>query len=54
MKHTIRQVFHSGKFVFGFSIFVVILLIALVYPLIVADSPLAIIGEGTFFGFHDS
>lgn len=49
MKHTIRQVFHSGKFVVGFSIFMVILLIVIVYPLIVRDSPLAIIGEGTFF-----
>jgi ABC-type dipeptide/oligopeptide/nickel transport system permease subunit len=49
MKHTIRQVFHSGKFVVGFSIFVTILLIVIVYPLIVRDAPLAIIGQGTFF-----
>ena len=49
MKHTIRQVFHSGKFVFGFSIFVAILLIVFIYPLIVPDPPLAIIAQGTFF-----
>ena len=49
MKHTIQQVFHSGKFVFGFAIFVAILLIMIVYPLIITDPPLAIIGQGTFF-----
>ncbi len=49
MKHTLQQVFHSGKFVVGFSIFVAILLIVIVYPLIVTDPPLAIIGQGTFF-----
>ncbi len=49
MKHTIRQVFHSGKFVVGFSIFAVILLIVIVYPLIITDPPLGIIGQGTFF-----
>lgn len=49
MKHTIQQVFRSGKFVVGFSIFMVLLLIVIVYPLIVKDAPLAIIGQGTFF-----
>lgn len=49
MKHTIRQVFHSGKFVTGFSIFMALLLIVIVYPLIITDAPLAIIGQGTFF-----
>ena len=49
MKHTLRQIFHSGKFVFGFCIFVTILLIVIIYPLFVKDSPLAIIGQGTFF-----
>jgi peptide/nickel transport system permease protein len=49
MKNTIRQVFHSGKFVVGFSIFVAILLIVIVYPLIIKGSPLVIIGQGTFF-----
>jgi peptide/nickel transport system permease protein len=49
MKHTLRQVFHSPKFVVGFSIFVGILLIVTVYPLIIRDAPLAILGQGTFF-----
>lgn len=49
MKHIIQQVFHSGKFVFGFSIFVAILLIVIVYPLIITGPPLAIISQGTFF-----
>jgi peptide/nickel transport system permease protein len=49
MRHTIQQVFHSGKFVFGFSVFVAILLIVVVYPLIVTDPPLDIISQGTFF-----
>ncbi|MCL4301211.1 MAG: ABC transporter permease [Anaerolineae bacterium] len=49
MKRTIRQVFHSGKFVAGFSIFASILLIVIIYPRIVPDPPLAIIGQGTFF-----
>jgi peptide/nickel transport system permease protein len=49
MKHTIRQVFHSGKFLVGFSIFVAILLIVIVYPLIITDPPLAILSQGTFF-----
>lgn len=49
MKHTLRQVFHSGKFVVGFCIFFGLILIVTVYPLIVPNSPLEIIGQGTFF-----
>ncbi|MFN8441938.1 MAG: ABC transporter permease [Caldilineaceae bacterium] len=49
MKYTIQQVFHSGKFVFGFSIFATIVLIVLIYPRIITDPPLSIIGQGTFF-----
>ena len=49
MKHTLQQVFRSGKFVVGFVIFVVILLIVLIYPLIIKHPPLEIIGLGTFF-----
>jgi peptide/nickel transport system permease protein len=49
MKHTLQQVFRSGKFVVGFSIFVALLLIVIVYPLIITDEPLEIIGQGTFF-----
>jgi peptide/nickel transport system permease protein len=49
MKHTIQQIFQSGKFLFGFFIFATILLIVIVYPLIITDPPLEIIGQGTFF-----
>ena len=49
MKHTLQQVFRSGKFVVGFSIFTAILLTVIVYPLIVTNPPLAIIAQGTFF-----
>lgn len=49
MKHILRQVFHSGKFVIGFSIFAAILLIVFIYPLLVREPPLGIIGQGTFF-----
>jgi peptide/nickel transport system permease protein len=49
MKHTLQQVFHSGKFIVGFSIFIAILLIVIVYPLFVKYPPLDIIGQGTFF-----
>ncbi len=49
MKHILQQVFRSGKFIVGFSIFAVILLIVIAYPLIVRRPPLEIIGQGTFF-----
>jgi peptide/nickel transport system permease protein len=49
MKHIIQQVFRSGKFVLGFSIFSAILLVVIFYPMFVKDSPLAILGQGTFF-----
>ena len=49
MKHTLHQIFHSGKFVLGFCIFIVILLIVMVYPVLFPYPPLAIIGQGTFF-----
>jgi len=49
MKHLLQQIFRSGKFVAGFSIFATILLIVFIYPLVVPDSPLQIIGQGTFF-----
>jgi peptide/nickel transport system permease protein len=49
MKHFLQQVFHSPNFVIGFVIFMTLLLMVIVYPLIITDSPLAIIGQGTFF-----
>lgn len=48
MKNTLRQVFHSSKFVAGFVIFVAILLLILLYPLIFPGNPLEMIGVGTF------
>ena len=44
MKNTIKQIFHSGKFVTGFVIFLAILLTIIIYPLVVAKDPLAMIG----------
>jgi peptide/nickel transport system permease protein len=49
MKHTLQQVLHSGKFVVGFSVFVAVLLMVIVYPLIITHPPLEIISQGTFF-----
>lgn len=49
MKHILRQVFQSGKFVTGFAIFMAILLTVIIYPLLVPNPPLQIIGQGTFF-----
>ena len=49
MKHILQQVFRSGKFVTGFSIFAAIILIVIFYPMIITDKPLSIIGQGTFF-----
>ena len=48
MKNTIRQVFHSSKFLVGFCIFAVILLTILIYPLVNPGNPLLMIGLGTF------
>jgi peptide/nickel transport system permease protein len=49
MNHTIRQVFRSGKFKTGFAIFMTIVLFVIIYPLVITDHPLEIIGQGTFF-----
>jgi peptide/nickel transport system permease protein len=49
MKHTLQQIFRSPRFLVGFSIFMTILLIVIIYPLIITEHPLAIIGQGTFF-----
>ncbi|MEE4194737.1 MAG: ABC transporter permease [Anaerolineae bacterium] len=49
MKHTLRQIFHSPKFMVGFTIFALLVLFVLIYPLFVPGDPLAIIGQGTFF-----
>ncbi|HTX78554.1 MAG TPA: ABC transporter permease [Longilinea sp.] len=49
MKHLIQEIFHSGKFITGFVIFITLLLIVIFYPLFVPDDPLGIIAQGTFF-----
>ena len=60
MKHIIRQVFRAPNFVIGFVIFMALLLLVIIYPLIITDPSLAIIGQGTFFppgtyvNIHDS
>ena len=48
MKNTIRQVFHSPKFVIGFGLFVIILLTSIIYPLLNPGDPLLMIGLGSF------
>ena len=47
MKNTIKQIFHSGKFVTGFVIFLAILLTIIIYPLVVAKLSLIHISEPT-------
>jgi peptide/nickel transport system permease protein len=49
MRHTLQQVFSSRRFVFGFSIFLAILLIVIIYPILTPYPPLEIISQGTFF-----
>ena len=49
MKYTLQQIFRSPNFVVGFIIFMAVLLTVIIYPIIVTDPPLGIIGQGTFF-----
>lgn len=48
MRNTLRQVFHSSKFIVGFAVFFVMLAVILIYPLFNPGSPLQSIGLGTF------
>ena len=48
LRHTIREVFRSGKFRVGFVIFMSIFLTVLIYPIFVKDPPLGMISRGTF------
>ena len=48
MKSTLRNIFHSSKFVTGFVIFLFLMVMIVVYPLINPGSPLEQIGVGTF------
>ena len=49
MKNTLRQVFHSPKFVVGFVIFATMLASLFIYPFFVPGDPLEMIGLGSFF-----
>ena len=49
MKHIFQQIFRSPNFVIGFAIFILLLLTVIIYPIIIPDAPLKIIGQGTFF-----
>ena len=46
MKHTLRNVFHSPRFLVGFIIFMAILLTVLIYPYFVHRDPLQGLGKG--------
>ena len=46
MKNTLKSVFHSPRFVVGFTIFMIMLLTVLIYPYIVTRDPLLGIGKG--------
>ena len=46
MKNTLRNVFHSPRFLVGFIIFMIILLTTLIYPYVVARDPLVSLGKG--------
>jgi peptide/nickel transport system permease protein len=50
MKNTLRQVFHSGKFVVGFIIFMLIVLTVIIFPLFVKTPPLTTISQGSIQG----
>ena len=46
MKSTLRNVFHSPRFLVGFIIFMVMLLTVLIYPYLVSRDPLVSLGKG--------
>jgi peptide/nickel transport system permease protein len=46
MKNTLRQVFHSGKFVVGFVIFSFIVLTVIIFPWLVNTPPLGTVSQG--------
>ncbi len=50
MKNTLRQVFHSGKFVVGFVIFSFIVLTVIIFPLFIKTDPLGIVSQGSVQG----
>ena len=46
MKQTLKNVFHSPRFLVGFIIFMVMLLTVLIYPYFVSRNPLDVLGKG--------
>src|SRR4030042_433982 len=50
MKNTLNQVFHSGKFVAGFSIFMFIVVTVIIFPLFVKTDPLLTISQSSIQG----
>ena len=59
MKSTLRNVFHSPRFVVGFVIFMAMVLTVLIYPYFVTRDPLLSIGKGflqpgTYFSVYDA
>ena len=46
MKSTLRNVFHSPRFLVGFIIFSIILLTVLIYPYFIPRDPLQSLGKG--------
>jgi peptide/nickel transport system permease protein len=50
MKNTLQQIFHSGKFVVGFCIFMFIVLTVIIFPLFVKTPPLGIISQSSIQG----
>lgn len=49
MLNTVKQVFRSPKFLVGFFLFIAVLLTCIIYPLIITDDPLAMVGNGNFY-----
>ena len=59
MKNTLKNVFHSPRFLVGFIIFTVILLTAIIYPYFVHRDPLQGLGKGflepgTYLSVYDA
>jgi peptide/nickel transport system permease protein len=50
MKNTLQQIFHSGKFVVGFCIFMFIVLTVIIFPLFVKTPPLQTISQSSVQG----
>ena len=59
MKSTLKNVFHSPRFVVGFVIFMVMLLTVLIYPYFITRDPLVSLGKGflapgTYLSVYDA